>query len=312
MEELAIYQKVRNYDPTRTTLLRNKFSADMKKRFLELALVIKRSVYDNDCFGLKKNTLQIHQMNPVVKEAFKFNRSADKVQAFEKWLQEQIDKGIIELKEFQQVGASIEAAWTNRYIYDSYKRAVIRARYELIKAGYNVPSIENSGGINVVMMSPFHLERVGLLFTRVFTDLKGITSAMDSQISRILSQGIIDGDGPALLARKLVSVLKDDLSLVDTLGRFIPAMRRAEMLARTEIIRTFAEATLNEFENWGVEGVTALAEFQNAGDDRVCPVCEGLQGKIYTLKEAHGVIPVHTFCRCCWLPAIKELEKYKN
>jgi hypothetical protein len=78
------------------------------------------------------------------------------------------------------------------------------------------------------------------LFTRVFSDLKGITSAMDAQISRVLAQGIADGDGPALLARKLVATINGtkmgDLALTDTLGRFIPATRRAMILARTEII----------------------------------------------------------------------------
>jgi len=313
MEEVATYKQVRNYDPTHTTALRNAFAANMKRRFAELAVTVKKAVYNEDCFGL---TPKVHtlQMSTPGKEAFAFNRSADKMKAFMEWLQKQIDSGILEIGYYQQVGTGVESAWTNMYIFDSYKRAILRARYELTRAGYNIPAIEFTGGIGALMATPFHIDALGLLFTRTFNDLKGITAAMDMEISRILAQGLADGDGPALLARKLVSTINGtgmgDLALTDTLGRFIPASRRAVMLARTEIIRAYAEATLQEFKNWGVEGVTALAEFQTAGDDRVCPKCAHLQGKIYPLEEASGVIPVHPNCRCCWLPWIEEIQKY--
>lgn len=313
MEEVATYKQVRNYDPTHTTALRNAFAANMKRRFAELAVTVKKAVYNEDCFGL---TPKVHtlQMSTPGKEAFAFNRSADKMKAFMEWLQKQIDSGILEIGYYQQVGTGVESAWTNMYIFESYKRAILRARYELTRAGYNIPAIEFTGGIGALMATPFHIDALGLLFTRTFNDLKGITAAMDMEISRILAQGLADGDGPALLARKLVSTINGtgmgDLALTDTLGRFIPASRRAVMLARTEIIRAYAEATLQEFKNWGVEGVTALAEFQTAGDDRVCPKCAHLQGKIYPLEEASGVIPVHPNCRCCWLPWIEEIQKY--
>ena len=319
MEEVTTYITDtfrKNYDPTKTTALRNQFATDMKKRFVEVSLVIRKSIVEQDCFGLNPNPLQSYQMSPTAKEAFKFSRSADKVEAFMKWLQLQIDKGILEIRQFQQVGSAVESAWTNRYIYDSYKRGVMRARYELIKAGYKVPGIEETGGIDMSMQTPFHVDRVGLLFTRVFSDLKGITSAMDAQISRILAQGIADGDGPALLARKLVASINGtkmgDLALTDTLGRFIPAGRRAMMLARTEIIRAHHQATIQEYRNWAVEGVIVKGEWMTAGDDRVCEKCASLQGKIFTLDEIEPMIPLHPQCRCIALPFIEELQKYKN
>lgn len=310
MEDIITYKKAGQIDPTHTTALRNAFARDMNRRFLEITSAIIEGVINRDCFGLKKDVLTLQVLPPEFRQ-FAFLRDPVKVEAFMKWLQEQVDKGLLKVATFQQVGTAIEAAWTNMYVYDSYKRGVIRARYELQKAGFNIPPVDD---ITLFLNTPFHMDRIGLLFTRVYTELKNITSAMDLQISKILSQGLIDGDGPRLLARKLVSVINGDgvdrLGLTDTLGRFIPAQRRAEMLARTETIRSYAEATLNEFENWGIEEVYALAEFQTAGDERVCEKCAGLQGKIFTLKEAHGVIPVHTFCRCCWLPWIKELQKY--
>jgi SPP1 gp7 family putative phage head morphogenesis protein len=310
MNEVITYQQVKNYDPTHTTSLRNAFSRNMNRRFAELASVVRKAITVDDCFGLKIKTHTL-QMSTPGKEAFNFSRSSDKVEAFMTWLQKQVDAGIID---FQQVGSSVESAWTNMYISDSYKRGVIRARYEMMRAGMNIPSIDDSGGIGVSMMNPFHVDRVGLLFTRVFSDLRGITSAMDSQISRVLAQGMADGDGAVLLARKLVAIINGtgmgELGITDTLGRFIPAGKRAMLLARTEIIRAHHLATIQEYRNWGVEGITVLGEWKTAGDDRVCEKCASLEGQIFTLDEIEPMIPLHPLCRCISLPYIEELQKY--
>ena len=302
-------------DPTRTTTLRNVFAAKMNGKFLELLVVIKRAIVTEDVFGLKPGTLQLLQLTSPGAGAFAFPMSATKIEAFMKWLQSQVDKGLLDIGVAQQLGTAINSNWMNLYIYDSYKRGVIRARYELIKAGYDVPTIEQSGGINVVMQSPFHMDRVAILYTRIYSDLKGITSAMDTLISRVLAQGMIDGDGPALIARKLIAVINGrgvgDLGLTDILGRFIPAQRRAELLARTEIIRAHHLATIQEYRNWAVEGVTVLGEWTTAGDNRVCSRCAALEGKRFTLDEIEPMIPLHPLCRCIALPYIKELEKYK-
>jgi SPP1 gp7 family putative phage head morphogenesis protein len=307
MNEVITYKRVNQYDPSRTISLRNSFSKAMNKRFTELALVVKKSIYDNDCFGLKP---QLHslQMNPAPSKAFLFPRSAEKVEAFMEWLRKQVDAGIIEIGTANQLGTSVESAWFNLYILDSYKRGVLRARQELKKAGYPVPSIELSGGIGAIMSLPMHIDRVGLIFTQVYSDLKGITAAMDMQISRILAQGIIDGDGPALLARKLVATINGtgmgELGITDKLGRFIPASRRAMMLARTEVLRAYNSASLAEYRNWGLEGISILAEWNTVGDDRTCDHCLPYEGKLYSLDEAEGMLPLHPQCRCIFLPYI--------
>jgi len=298
------------YDPTRTTSLRNQFVKDLRSRFVNLCHAIYQKVVTEDCFGSEIKTfasINTFASNTVSRAVFAFPRSAEKVDAFMQWLRTQVDEGILTVKEYNQFGSAIESAWTNMYITDSYKRGVIRARYELQKAGYNVPSIDATGGIGMSMFVPLHMDRVGLLYTRVYSDLKGITTAMDAQISRILAQGMADGDGPILLAKKMVSAINGtglgDLGIKDTLGRFIPAMRRAEILARTEIIRAHHQGMIQEYRNWALEGVVIQAEVVTAGDDRVCGVCDGIAGNSpYTLDEAENLIPVHPQCRCIALP----------
>lgn len=289
------------YDPTRTTTLRNLFTKAMDKRFNKLTNDVIKKVYMDDFFGL--NPIQLNT-NAV---PYAFPRSAQKVEEFMAWLKKQADAGILSIKEYEQIGTAIDKAWTNLYITDSYKRGIIRARYELQKAGYDVPSTDATGGIELSTMVPMHMDRLGLLYSRVYSDLKGITAAMDTQISRVLTQAMADGDDIRTIVRKLVGTINGtglgDLSLTDTLGRFIPAQRRAMILTRTEIIRAHHQAMIQEYMNWGLEGIAIQAEVLTAGDDRVCSVCEAVAAASpYTLEVAMNLIPVHPQCRCIALP----------
>ena len=296
-QHIATYAALRNADPTRTSTLRAMFVRDVNRRFTKLKKDIYTSIVTNDAFGLNIQTNVAAGPN-----AFAFNTSAEKVDAFMKWLQIQIDEGILEVKYMNQLGAAGQQPWTNMYIQDSYKRGITRARYETKKLGIKVPPIEETGGIRAAFGTPFHMDRVGLLYSRTFQELKGITAAMDSQISRVLSQAMADGDGPLTIARKLRAVIDgkgtavSKLAIKDSLGRFIPAQRRAQTMARTEMIRAHHQATIQEYENWGIEGVNVKAEWSTAGDDRVCQQCSALEGNVYSLEEIRPMIPVHPNC----------------
>ena len=307
MCEVATYQQVKKVDPTLTMRLRKAFFKDVNKRFAELALMVKRSVYNNDCFGLK-DKVQANQMQPLSEEELKYKNSSEKIALFLLWLQTQVDNGILSTARFTD-------PWTDRYVYEAYKMGVVRARQELIKAGYKIPTIEDMGGIDVVLKNIYHVEKIGLLEGKVFTDLKGITDAMSSQISRILTEGFLNGETPALIARKLVATINGtgmgDLGITDTLGRFIPAARRALLLADTEISRAFHRAVVQEYRNWGVLEISVLAEWSTQKDDKVCDKCAPMDGKVFTLDEIEPLIPFHPFCRCFILPHIEELQKYR-
>jgi SPP1 gp7 family putative phage head morphogenesis protein len=287
----------------------------MRRRFDELTKIIKVAVLDKDVLGLEKH-ISVFQMFAPGEGAFAFTRSAAKVEGFMRWLRQQVESGILTLAQYQQIGKAVEGAWMNTYILDSYKRGVLRARAEMKAIGMAIPSIEESGGINAVMSLPFHVDRVGLIYTRVYAGLQGITAQMDLIISQILAQGLIDGDGPRLLARKMVAAINGaglgDLGITDKLGRFIPAKIRAEILARTEVIRAHHLATIQEYRNWGLLGITVKGEWKTAGDKRVCDKCEALEGKIFTLDEIEPMIPLHPQCRCIALPYIEENAKDVN
>lgn len=298
-------------DPTRTAMLVRSLERQMMLRFARIKQAIRKAIVEQDVFGLKP---AVYADIPG-KKAFAFTRTDDKVLAFMDWLREQTNKDLLQLGFMSQSGQAINQAWMNTYIEDSYKRGVQRARYELKKAGYDVPTLEATGGIGASLATPFHADRLGVLYTRAFNELKGITENMNTQISRVLTEGMMNGDGPAVIARKLQAVISGggaDLGITNSLGRFIPAERRARMLARTEMIRAHHMATIQEYKNWGLEGVKVQAEWSTAGDGRVCEKCSSLEGKVYDLNVIEGMIPAHPNCRCLALPLLvegKEVEK---
>jgi len=315
----TVYQR---RDPTRTTTLRNRYAAEMRKRFTQLRGQIWDAIVTQDVFGIaggheglrqadtnNVTTLQANQTRPG-RRAFAFTRMPDKVGMFMRWLEIQVERGLLETSRRQQFGQAIESSWQDIYIEDSYKRGVQRAAYEIHRGRFPGQSVEERGGIQAVLGTPMHLDRVGVIYTRAFRELKGITDTMDQHISRVLAQGMADGDGPRTLARKINATITGagagELGIRDSLGRFIPAQRRAEILARTEVIRAHHSGMMQEYRNWGVEGVSVVAEFRTAGDDRVCDECAGLEGQFFSLDEAENLIPVHPQCRCIVMPARPE------
>ena len=315
MSEVMTYNPIQvlAYDPTRTTTLRNAFVRAMRKRYKDLTNIMQEAIVKQDCFGLS----QVHtfaELQSPGYQAFNFPRVQAKVDAFMEWLRLQEQRGLLETKYYYRIGESVEAAWTNIYIYDSYKRGVIRARQELKKAGYKVPSVEESGGIDAIMGAPFHIDQVGLIFTRAFEQLRGITAQMDTQISQILGQAMVDGDGSRVVTRKLVSVINGggaelglDISYINPrtgqlVEYWMPAKQRAEILARTEVIRAHHLANIQEYKNWRALGIRVIAEWGTAGDDRVCSQCANLHGNRYKLEVIEHMIPIHPQCRCIAIP----------
>lgn len=285
-------------DPTRTLTLRKKFVADVDKRFLALKKLITVSIVLNDCFGLKP---RVTAPKPFFIQAaakpgqFAFDRSSAKVEAFMAWLAEQEAAGVLQMVQKSRIGGAVEQPWTNIYIDTAYQRGIRRGRQELRNQGVDIPGFGDSQLRDPIMTAfnqPIHADRVGLIYTRAYSDLKGITSAMDTQISRVLAQGIAEGRGPRELARTINE-------RVDAIG-----ITRARTLARTEVIRAHHSANIQEYRNAGIEGVSVKAEWSTAGFN-VCARCLDMaKSGPYTLDEIEYKIPLHPSCRCVAIPIV--------
>lgn len=261
-------------DPTRTTLLRQRFEADLVRRFEALKRLITEVVEVENGFNLVANAGR-----------FAFDRDQQKADAFMKWLKSQERAGILEIKAGEAVG-SVKNPWTNKYIQSSYQKGIANAGAKLRGAGARV----EERWITAAFNRPIHADRVAQIYTRTYRDLDGITKEMDKRISQTLALGLAEGRSPRDIARDLRRE-------VDAIG-----ITRARTLARTEIVAAHAEANLSAYEEAGAYGVEVDAEWSTAADP--CPICEELQGKEYTIAEARSLLPAHPNCRCAWTPKI--------
>jgi SPP1 gp7 family putative phage head morphogenesis protein len=80
---------------------------------------------------------------------------------------------------------------------------------------------------------------------------------------------------------------------------------RATMIAVTEVTRAFQNGSMAA---WRASGVVEGREWQTAVDERVCPLCGPLHGKVAKLNEPFGFgisdPPRHVMCRCYTLPVV--------
>ena len=76
---------------------------------------------------------------------------------------------------------------------------------------------------------------------------------------------------------------------------------RAKMIARTETIMAANEGALRGYESVEVERV----EYVAALDERTDDDCRALDGEIFDVDDAHGMIPIHPNCRCTWVPVVE-------
>lgn len=286
-------------DPSRTTTLRRDFIADINKRFLWLRGQVLALVVREDAFGLRDsssasslpgpldNALGVLSLSISVNRRFAFETDPQKLESFQTWLQERVDEGILE--------TGTTPPWTAKYIDSAYRKGALRAYTDVharelaqrpdFYAGSRAQFLESSFG------APERLSKIQLLATRTYDKLKTVPAGMAGETSRIMSDGLAHGWGPAKVARELNKSI-DGFNRVN-----------ARRIARTEIIHAHAEGQLDSFDEMGLEEVTVMAEWATAKDDLVCPLCLPLDGVVLTVKEARGILPRHPNCRCCWLPA---------
>ena len=280
-------------DPSRTNGIVRQYTGDLNRRWNRILSLIWETVVVNDALRLEgatstPSTLPVAAASAATRFQFRSD-VAGKAEDFQRWLNDALDDEVLEVTRGPLGRITSNSRWQGTYVRASYSRGLEHAQRELIRQ--DIPF--DSRTITNLFNAPIHADSLALLYSRQFSELDGITRATSQQIARVLTDGIATGQGPREIARAMRGV-------VNTIGR-----TRSVVLARTETINTHATATLNRYADAGVQGVTALAEFLTAGDDRVCPDCLALEtGVPIPLDEARGIIPVHAQCRCVWLPAL--------
>lgn len=311
---------INEIDPSRTTTLRSQWVSDFARRFKLLIDDIKEALVDYDVLGLvERDRIQVMKKRlNITARQFDFPTNNEKIQAFADWVKTQTDLyfltgGKLGFSTTGQVnvgGDTAQDSWMDLYIDSAYQQGIRRGRQELKKQGIDVEATgiigtSGDGAIRAAFNTPLHADRVGTIYTRAFSRLKGITASIDSLVSDVLAIGIAEGKGPREIASAMNRALTgkgESFGITDSLGRFIPPKRRAEMLARTEVIRAHHAANMAEYRAAGILGIKVDVEYVARTD--ACPECSPLDGNIYSLDEAENLIPKHVQCRCVAVPHI--------
>lgn len=286
-------------DPSRTGLLRTRFRADLRRRFAKIRKALWDALVNQDVLGIAPKTMMVFHASPEP-QAFRFQTNPQKMRSFQRWFQKQVNEDIL----------SVDAQgkpWTAQYVNSAYRQGIVRAYVDKNKEALAKSKIFYEGGkemfLRQAFSAPESVQKIEMLYQRSFDQLKGITEQMGQSLSRELSSGLANGLNPRTIARKI----SNSISGIER--------KRAEVIARTEIIYAHAEGQLDSFERQGVRELNIMAEWSTAGDDRVCEQCAPLEGVVLTVKEARGMIPRHPNCVLgdsrVWSPSPTHLTRAK-
>lgn len=109
------------------------------------------------------------------------------------------------------------------------------------------------------------------------------TRAQAREVARTVREGYDNDKG----VEKVAAELKRRLGLEDA---------QANVLAVTEMTRVAALDQLDRAIKAGSDEVMFVSH------EDACPRCEALHGKVFPLKRAHDVLPVHPNCKCRFQP----------
>lgn len=269
-------------DPTFTTTLRSNYEEAIVNRLDRLARLIEMVVGENDLFGFGDEARSVSEdILPTSRQGGR----ADAEEAFNSWLEEAIISGVLEPVRFPSRGGH----WSGTFVRSAQQKAVEQSVGRLEVAGVE----PEEGFVDAAFNAPIHTDTLRRMYTRNYQQLKKLTNDTAAELRRRLSDGLAQGHGPEKISRSLTSG-------IEAIGH-----ARAKTIARTEVIRTHAESTLDSFERAGIDKVAGLAEWLTAEDGHVCARCKALSADgPYTIEEARGMIPEHPNCRCTWIPVL--------
>ena len=198
---------------------------------------------------------------------------------FDAWLQGAIAE-IILSGSVQKDDSNIN--WLLAYIDTAYRKGIKKSTSVMQqRLGKNViPDLPN------LVNLPPHARAMELIFTRDFDQLKGITEAMSQQISYVISEGILQGENPNDMAKRITD-------RVEKIG-----ITRAKLLARTEVINAFNLARINNVDAYSdFLGEEVVFRWISGVDARVRDTHRERNNKFYSKEKVTPLIGEPN-CRC--------------
>lgn len=250
--------------------LREEFVRAIRRRFRRLRGEIRRWVgYETDIFGLSEggSAPTPAELPDDAPDVHRFATDEAKASAFALWFQRRVQSEIVEEMRTDRVENGDH--WTAEFIRAAYGRAWQQARSRLRVEGVDVG---DDVSIEATFDLPVARRALETLYTRTYENLESIPEDAGPQVRETLLEGLDAGHNPRKMARELTNEVR---TVQHT---------QAEVLARTEVMNAYSEATLDRYERAGVD-VVSHGEWSDADDGRVCPICETLDGREIRIGE---------------------------
>lgn len=270
-------------DPTRTRLLRQKFFRELHNRVNILQSRIYQLIQEENLLG-RNRTLFVERGLEIEWARL---TGAERLRVFERWMEEQLNQVLV---------PGGDRYW-EKYVEESYEKGANRAFLDTNRGRLAATAValglfqlgRRSQFLSTLRTTQTSILTVDLLLERLQIEIRGLFDSISVQITREISTAFTSTD--------TISTILENLGNI-----FSRAVRRARTLSDTEVVRSHAEGQLDALDQLGVTQVGVLVEWVTAQDDRVCPLCLAMEGRVFPIEEARGLIPLHPNCRCAWVP----------
>lgn len=246
-------------DPSGLGSEKRKCVLDFYARYRTLAKAIKEYVNTSSrSLGLQVNS------------SWEFTTNPQKVEMFRTWLSSLVADKLLEVSP-----KFLGKPWLSEYVTLAYDAGTKKA------------------GIDSSFQHEIRTDSLEMIYTRSYGNLKGLGSDIENKLLQVLADGLVRGNHPSVIARKLVKKLN-------------LTKARAASIARSEMANAFAEGQLDGFSSLSKSvRVKLKVEWTTSGSP--CPLCAQNAGMVVTIDRAHGLIPYHPNCACIWIPYTEDL-----
>ena len=286
-------------DPTRTLSLRRRAASAIGGRFAKIRSAIRKEVVDKNV--LNGTVIEEPETNaPRRKRKYRYGYAPLPETDFTAFLDSLV---LLQLDLAEE--RPVEQYWLNTFIGAGYEAGIRNTRGTLKKEIQGIEELAGTLGadlpIESALTNPAHLERLGLIYSRTFNGMQGVSEETLLQMRAVLGQGIVNGDSPQEIAEALNG-------RVSSIGEV-----RSKLIARTEIVNAHQSASIQEVKNQQASfgTIEIKMQWQTTIDGRQRDEHRDWNNQIFTVEEAEARIGEPN-CRCSlapWLPEYADEEE---
>lgn len=286
-------------DPSHTVNLRERrYRPELTGRVRRLAAAVNKTIGENDALAISDRQTNAALEDYRIPETLDDGSLAATRDAFNRWLQEQAEQGVLEKMGRAEVTAGRH--YTAKYVRNAETKGEGFATAQLERAGIAIDAGED------VLPRPQRAQLLSRLFSRNYNQLETLTDDITDDVRDTLTFGMLRGENPRDVGREISRRVRK------------VGVHRAEMIARSETMRAANETALDVYSHWfdrdrevgyAIEGSNSQPgkkmEHTTAGDTRVCSQCQALEGQTYTIQQVKNnrseYMPptcTHPQCRC--------------